>query len=125
MTIRMADLRSAEGTISLWAGVLGSPIAWAIQFELTYMLVPWVCTHHNRWLLPLLHIAFLALSVLGGVVSWRDWQRVGQTMPHSQDEETVGRTRFLAALGVMSAALFSLLIVAQLAASFFLDPCRK
>ena len=122
-SIHVAGVDVDRGAIPLYAGLLGSPILWAVQFQLTYMLVPWVCTHRNGWLLPLIHLVFFALSVVCGVLSWREWKRVGTSMPQSEEYERVARTKFLGALGLMSVALFSLLILAQTVTSFFLDPC--
>ena len=122
-SIHVAGVDVDRGTIPLYAGLLGAPILWAIQFQLTYMLVPWVCTHRNGWLLPFIHLVFFALTLAAGVLSWREWKRVGATLPESQEEERLARTKFLGALGLMSVALFALLILAQTVTSFFLDPC--
>jgi hypothetical protein len=122
-SIHVAGVNVDRGAIPLYAGLLGAPLLWAIQFQLTYMLVPWACTHRNHWLLPLIHLVFFFLSIACGVLSWREWRRVGATPPQSQEEERVARTKFLGALGLMSVALFALLILAQTLTSFFLDPC--
>jgi hypothetical protein len=122
-TIHVAGVDVDRGAIPLYTGFLGAPILWAMQFQLSYMLVPWVCTHRNAWLLPTVHLAFFLLSAITGVLSWREWRRVGATPPSSQEQETIARTKFLGAMGLMSAALFSLVILAQAVASFFLDPC--
>ena len=121
--IHVAGVNVDRGAIPLYAGLLGSPLLWAIQFQLSYMLVPWVCTHRNAWLLPLVHLVFFTLSIVCGALSWREWRRVGTSLPHSEEEDVVARTKFLGALGLMSVALFSLLILAQTVTSFFLDPC--
>ena len=122
-SIHVAGVDVDRGTIPLYAGLLGSPILWVVQFQLSYMLVPWVCTHRNVWLIPLVHAVFFIASVALGVLSWREWRRVGTSTPESQEEEQTARTRFLGAMGVMSASLFSLLILSHAVPSFFLDPC--
>lgn len=123
MSIHVVGVEIERGTIPLYAGLLGAPILWGIQFQLTFMLVPWVCTNRNGWLLPAIHLVFFALMVVGGALSWREWKRVGAELPASKEEERLARTKFLGALGLMSVALFSLLILAQTVTSFFFDPC--
>jgi hypothetical protein len=122
-SIHIAGVDVDRGTIPLYAGLLGAPILWAVQFQLSYMLVPWSCTHRNAWLIPLVHVVFFIASVALGVLSWREWRRVGTSTPETQEQEQIARTRFLGAMGVMSAALFSLLILSHAVPSFFLDPC--
>jgi hypothetical protein len=123
MSIHVAGVTLDRTTVPLWAGVLGSPLLWALQFQVTYMLVPWTCTHRNAWLIPLIHIVSFVISVICGVLCWLHWRRLGSTMPESQEEELIARTKFLAVLGLMTAALFSLLILAHAVPSFYLDPC--
>ena len=123
MSIHIAGVEVDRGTIPLWAGVLGSPLLWAVQFQLTYMLVPWCCTHHNRWLIPLIHLVFLLITLACGVLCLGHWRELGMEMPRSQEVEQLARRKFLAVLGLMSASLFSLLIIAHTVPSFFLDPC--
>ena len=85
MSIHIAGVEVDRGTIPLWAGVLGSPLLWAVQFQLTYMLVPWCCTHHNRWLIPLIHLVFLLITLACGVLCLGHWRELGMEMPRSQD----------------------------------------
>ena len=111
------------GQTALWAGLLGAPAAWAAQMQLAYMLVPWCCRNDVHWPIHLTHFAFLALALLGGWFSYREWQRVGRGWPAGAEGDEPGRTRFLAVGGMTSSALFSLLILAQAIAAFFISPC--
>jgi hypothetical protein len=123
MSLHIAGVEVDRGTIPMWAGVIGAPLLWAVQFQLSYMLVPWACTHRNVWIIPVVHIVFLALAIYCGVLSWREWRRIGTTMARSKEEEFTARYKFLSALGLMNSALFCLVILAHLTSSFFLDPC--
>jgi hypothetical protein len=111
---RAADSPHANyGTPALWAGVLGAPLAWSLQLQVGYALVPWVCRHQVHWVLPALTVLFVLIAVACGLLSWRDFHRSGPA----------GRTRFLGALGLMTSSLFGLVILAQGIAWFFIDPC--
>ena len=53
----------------------------------------------------------------------RDWQRVGGGSAEGSAGGPIERTRFLGLLGLLVSSLFSLLILAQGVAAFFLNPC--
>src|SRR4051812_10241064 len=110
-------------TVSLWAGVLGSPALWGIHMQLDYALVPTLCGHGGHlWVLHVLAGVFAVLSAFTFVLCWREWHAMGAS---TQDDAVggAGRTIFLSALGMMTAALFTLVIIAQGIASFFINPC--
>jgi hypothetical protein len=104
-----------------WIGLLAGPLAWSVDALVIYALAPWSCEHVR---LPL-HIAALvclAGAIAGGVIAWRNWREVWG-WPSPMDEPSLGRDRFLAVVGVMSAALFAAVIIAQWIAVMMLDPC--
>lgn len=112
-----------KGKLSLWVGVLGAPVVWAVQFQAGYALGPF--THAHRWLTVVHHvISVLALAgaVACGVVAWRDWRRMGGGEPESAEGGVSGRSRFMAALGILTTILFTLVILAQWLVVFFIDP---
>jgi hypothetical protein len=113
------------GTAALWFGVLGAPAAWLIQFQLNYTLIPWACP--KPWLMTLIRLAtllFLLGVLMATLVCWREWNRLGGTSPPPERErDEVGRTRFLGLLGMMSGALFFLIILGQGIATFMINPC--
>ena len=107
----------------LWSGFFSGPAAWLVHLQLVYLMAQWACLG-----LPFisLHVASAVLLVIamGGLfVAWRNWRAVGLHMPADQGEPVFGRIQFMSALGVMTGALFSLLITAQWIAVIFLDPC--
>jgi hypothetical protein len=118
----------------LWAGVIGAPMAWGVQLQIGYALVPWVCEHGHHYLLHLTTIVFALTSIVCGFVCYRYRNppgHVGSESPRSpshtgsEQEDVPGRTYFLAILGALSSGLFALVIIAQGIASFFIDPCIK
>lgn len=110
------------GRFRLWFDLLGSPIAWSIQLLVMYALVPWVCHNGHIWLLYITSGAFLAAAIILGWLAWRSWQRAGADMEMEHDGAD-GRSRFMSMLGLLSAAIFGLLIFFQGIPSFIIDPC--
>jgi hypothetical protein len=115
---------SRAGTLSLWTGVLGAPAAWLLKFQLMYIIVPWACPVPHRIIyIHLLSLLVLALSAAAGYLSWREWTRAGVHLPSGEDGSPVTRTRFLAAVGLMTSSLFFLLSLGQGIAALMLNPC--
>src|SRR5438874_1168623 len=102
----------------LWAGIIGAPVAWGVQFELNYALIPWICDHRQyHFVLHVSSAVFLAIAILCTLVCWR-YRRppgsIGSEGPKSPtgtgDEQAPppGRTYFTAVLGAMLGGLLSL-----------------
>ena len=111
------------GTAALWAGILGVPGVWALQLQVGYALVPWVCKHHKVWLLHVATLASLAVGALLLLIAWLDYRKTYRPQSESLETGVHSRGRFLGALGLLVAALFLLLIAAQGIPSLFIDPC--
>jgi hypothetical protein len=112
-----------ERTVALlWFAFLGGPIAWALGLGLDYTLARLACTQQN--LLPLhgVSLATLGLAVFAGAVSWREWRRSGAGVP-DESGGVLSRSRFMATVGILGGAYFSLIILAQWSAKLFLEPC--
>ena len=116
------DWRVGPMGIALWAAVFGAPAIWAVSFETGYALVPKVCQFQGHYVLHIISLLALVLALIGGFLSWRQWRRIGGS-PEETEGGPIGRQRFLGALGVFSAVLYSTLIIAQGIASFFFDAC--
>jgi len=110
-----------RGTIPLYAGVLGTAFVWLLHFQLNYMLVPWVASNGHHWVIHLIALLSVLLVLAGGWLSYVEWEHLGDT-PDDEAPGIVGRTRLLALVGIMSAALYVLLIIMQDLASFFYNP---
>jgi hypothetical protein len=114
-----------KGCVLLWTGILGGPIAWLIQFQLRYSLVPWVCANHKKFILHLVTVGFVLLIMAGASFSWRMWARNGKAWPNDKEAGVKMRNLFLAVLGMLSSSLFALLTLVQGIPPFFIDPCER
>jgi len=56
--------------LPLWTGILGGPIAWALDLMASYAVVKWVCHTRNYAMLPLITAASLAMVVGAVAISW-------------------------------------------------------
>jgi hypothetical protein len=140
--------RAGGGLLVQWTGLLAGPIAWLLQLQVAYVLIPWACAHDQQNLsLHLVTIASLLLTAGGAFIARRDWRGDGSEPPG----DTVGtgsagrvngvggvggvggvssavnaraRSRFMAVLGLCTSAFFFLVILVQGLASFILNPCQ-
>jgi hypothetical protein len=108
---------------NLWIGILVPPIAFLIDLEVAYALVPTACSTRNRLLIHLVHLACLLLVLFAWGTAWRCWKAAGASWP-AEEGGPLGRSRLLAGLGVLMSALFALVILAMWLPSFILDPCQ-
>lgn len=103
----------------LWAGVLGPPLAFLLNLELTYAVVGLFC--EARLESPILvHVVpaiMLLVTIALGMLSFMQWQRSGG------GERAQASGRVLAIFGVLSASFFTAMLVAQWLPSFLIDPC--
>lgn len=117
------DVRDAPELRALWTGVLLPPIVLLIDLEVAYALVPTACARRNSLPVHLSHLICLALVLFAGTTALRCWRALGSTWS-GEAGNSVGRSRFLAGLGLLLSALFGLVIVAMWIPSFMLDPCQ-
>jgi hypothetical protein len=116
------QLREPRALAALWFAVLAGPVAWMLGLNAEYNLVRVACAKQDMLPLHAVSLLTLLLALSGGVVAWREWKRAGREWP-GEEGGPIGRSRFMAAVGLMASALFSLTILAQWAAHFFLNPC--
>jgi nicotinamide riboside transporter PnuC len=114
--------REPRGMAALWFAVLAGPLAWMLGLNAAYSLVRVACAKNSMLYLHAVSVLTLLLALAGGLVAWREWQRAGREWP-GEEGGTLPRSRFMVALGLLASGLFSLVIVAQWIASFFLNPC--
>jgi hypothetical protein len=110
---------------SLWLGVLGSPIVWAIHLQSLYALVKFAERGHSFAWLYVTTAACFVLAVGCGALSYRDLCYVRDMSSNTQSDDSAGRTRFLAYLGIAGSAFFALVIVATGATTFFFKASWK
>jgi hypothetical protein len=117
------DVPDARQIRGLWVGLLLAPIAFLINLEVAYALVPTACSSGNELPVHLVHLLCLLLTLYGFLSAWRGWKATGGVW---SDEAggPLARSRFMAGVGLLVSAMFVLVIVAQWIPSFVLDPCQ-
>jgi hypothetical protein len=124
MTVdQRTDLPDAREIAALWTGLLLPPAAFLLNLEVAYALVPVACSSGATLPVHLVHLGCLILALVGGVFAWRCWRATGSTWS-GEEGGRLGRSRFMAGLGLLVSALFALVIVAQWIPSFLLSPCQ-
>jgi hypothetical protein len=110
-------------TVSLWAGVVAPPILWMFQFQLLYMIVPWVCRNHHTWLMHFISLLFVLIVLGCAGLCWLEYSRLNALGEDTEAAGAAGRTHFLSLLGTWLALLTATLIFAQGVVGFFINPC--
>lgn len=122
MSLRDSSEPSAygrRGSLGLWFAVLGPPAAWFASLVVSYFSVHEVCRVHSAIAPRVVSLIALAAAVGAGFAGRTLWVRA--------DGGSIAalRTRFLAQIGVLGAATFSLIILLQIVATVLLPPCRE
>jgi hypothetical protein len=108
----------------LWVGFLLPPLAWSVALETLYLFSDYGCETLNFMPNHIVSASALLLSLIGGAVAWRNWKRSGAQWP-GDDSGPIPRSRFMAALGLLTCPLFSALIIAQWLPTALGVPCGK
>jgi hypothetical protein len=109
--VRREIIDRAKYLLVPWAGMLGAGFGWALSHQVGSDLVQENCKAANPIVMILIGLAGLAIAGFGALMSWRSIGR-----------EDGGR-KFVACVGVLMAALFSIAIFMQTAATLFLPAC--
>ena len=104
----------ARGTPGLWFAVFGPPAAWFASLVVSYFAVHEVCRVHSPLGPRIVSGLALVVAVTAGFVGRSVWVR-------AQHHE---RARFMAQVGVLGGAVFSLIILLQIIATLLLPSCH-
>ena len=104
-------------------GVLVPPLATLAGMEVSYGLVGPACESGGSLAIHVTRLVTLLIVLGAGIVAWREWQVVGVEHPGDGGSPRA-RTRFLAWVGVFASGLFTLVVIAQWLAAFYLSPCQ-
>ena len=119
-----ANNQRVVSEFSLWIGVLLPPIAWAVQMQTNYTLASFECHGGSRTPVFLIAAVALLVTLATGTVAVFNFQRVRALW--NDNESGIGsRQAFLAALGVLTSGMFSLVIIAQGVATMMIHPCLR
>jgi hypothetical protein len=114
----------AKGEGMLWLGFLLPPVVWSVQLEAVYLLSGYGCSTGDFNPIHLISIIALALSITGGLISFRNWRVAGGSWK-SAEAGSLSRSRFLAILGMLNGTLLTLVIFAQWLPTLTGVPCDK
>jgi hypothetical protein len=103
-----------------WAGLLAGPLAWALNFQIGYLLVPDVCAEHVFGII-FVSLSGILIALAGACLSWRAWTRLKATDGPNLAEPY----RFLAGLGASAGALFAFAILLQAIANLMFQGCER
>jgi len=108
----------------LWIGMLLPPIAWAIQLQAMWLTSEYGCFTSDFMWNHVVSIIGLVVSAIGALIAYleyRKWEPAGDNARF----EAGSRRRFMAMVGVMSGALFTVIIFAQWLPTLLGVPCDK
>jgi hypothetical protein len=113
---------STRTSFALWFGLLGGPAAGFANVLVGYPAVDRACVSNSSVVLHVLTLTFLAIAFLAGVVSWRLRQRAGDWPATAGG--SLPRSRFMATVGILSAAVSAFGIILQWIPIFFIGACH-
>ena len=126
-----------RGSVALWFGVLGSPLAWVGHLGVNYSLEEWfACSesaHHQGEILGigvkpislLFNSAMVAVALLSGLVALRCQRKLrNQNGEEESGDEQLERARWMAFAGVVEGALFLGIILLGYLPSLMIDVCE-
>ncbi len=130
-----------RGSLALWFGVLGSPLAWVGHLGVNYSLEEWfACSesaHHQGEILGVgvktvsltFNSAMLAVALLSGLVALSCWRKLkAPDGDENGDDQSGGdqleRARWMAFAGIVEAALFLGIILLGYLPSLMIDVCE-
>jgi hypothetical protein len=116
------DSGSTRRNAALWVGVLLPPFAWLVALQVSYSLVTTDCQKARPALLHAVMVGALVLLGVGALAAWRSWKVLRGT-PGSLEDPGAGRARFMALFGLVTSALFALLLLNTAMPTFLLRPC--
>jgi hypothetical protein len=112
------SVRKIQGTLSVFAGLLIAPTAWAINMQLGQILPYADCARQSR-MSAIISFIGVGAAILAGAISWRWAARARKAAP------VTATTNFLARIGALSALLFAFALSMQGTASLVLSGCER
>jgi hypothetical protein len=117
-----------RGYALLLFGFFGGALAWKAQLMVNYSLVAHACWHDLSILIHLASLVCLLIAVAAGWAAWGAWKETeGPPYDEGGDDHSIGgqlgRSRFMAASGVMMSIFFALVIAGQWLPNLLLSPC--
>lgn len=130
--MRVAKVRPEEKgqSAALWFGVLGGPIAWAIQLAAGYILEDTACSPASggpailglaiKPLYMVMTVVLAAVTAAAGITAYRCYGRMRDPAP----TVTAERARWMAWAGILVSTLFFVIIVLAFVSISILSVCE-
>lgn len=116
------DVTSVD--VQRWGILFAGPLLFLLTEEAAFLLAPWSCETGSEAVLHATHGVAWIVSLGLAFLAWREWRRSEEDAGARESaSEEVAEPRFLAILGLFSAATFSLLIGALWLPTLALEPC--
>lgn len=114
--------RTGPGVVSLFAGMVIAPLAWALQMLIGYALAAHACYPtdialaaplwpHLREIVGGVSVLLWLLLAVGFFIAWRNWQSTRARAVDGTERSVQsgdGRSRFMATCGLLVSALFAI-----------------
>ena len=110
------------GAGALWYSWLVPPLTFGADLLLSYALVPHACSTGHFYVLHLVTIVALFITASAGFFAWREYLRI----PAKADDEggsPLDRAHFMAVFGMVWAAGYIVVIIANAVPRLMISPC--
>jgi hypothetical protein len=108
----------------LWFGVLTGPTAMLLHLQSIYSLVHHVCASGGYAAIRMVSVLLLLIVAASGIGAFLTLGQLRTVPSNVRTENSVMAERFMATLGIMTSALFVLVILAQAIPTFLVSPCQ-
>ena len=116
------QFREGRRVTQLWAGILLGPIAWAVDFVLSYAVTHHECsTGAMHWLRVSSALAVL-VSLWAAYLGWDSKRRLPEDVS-LHGGTVLSRSRAMAIAGIGMGLWFAMIIIAEAVPRFMLSPC--
>ncbi len=124
-TIKAEPAKLDIGTaFRLWVGLLLPPAVWAIQLQVLWLTSEYGCVTADFTWNHVTSVAALLFSLAGVWIAFGEWRAAGGGTDDDNATQR-SRRRFMALVGILGGALFTVLIFAQWLPTLVGVPCDK
>lgn len=109
-------------SFALWFGMLGGPAAAFLNVALSYQVVNRACIERSSIVIHIFTGTFLLIAIIAGAISWRFRARAGNEPDDAGG--VLARCRFMATVGLLTAAISVVAILMQWIPVFFIGACQ-